>query len=303
MFTSFKRIIKFGWQGFWRNKNLSLQVIFIMVVSVCAITFFFLFEKVSSFLIEQSEKKMDISVYFQKDTPEEKILGLKEELTGLYGQVKSVEYISKQMAQEVFIEKHQDDKFYLEALEQVGANPFLPSLSIEAVSPQQYAFIANFLQEGESNSFIEKVSYSKNKQVIDQLFYITSSVKKAGLVVGIIIALLAILITFNTIKLTIFSLKEEITTSRLVGASNWFIAGPFLVQGILYALFSVVIFNIVFIIFAVFLNSRLQVLFLDFNLLAALKHSAVFLGIGQILFTVFCGTVSSFLAARKYLKA
>ncbi len=130
MFTSFKRVLKFGWQGFWRNKNLSLQVIFIMVVSVCAITFFFLFEKVSSFLIEQSEKKVDISVYFQKDTPEEKILGLKEELTGLYGQVKSVEYISKQTAQEVFIEKHQDDKFYLEALEQVGDNPFLPSLSI-----------------------------------------------------------------------------------------------------------------------------------------------------------------------------
>ncbi len=241
-------------------------------------------------------------MYFQKDTPEEKILGLKEELAGLYGQVKSVEYISKQMAQEVFIEKHQDDKFYLEALEQVGDNPFLPSLNIEAISPQQYAFIANFLQERESDSFIEKVSYSKNKQVIEQLFYIISSVKKAGLVAGIAITLLVILITFNTIKLTIFSMREEIITSRLVGASNWFITGPFLVQGILYALFSVVIFDIIFIIFTVFLNSRLQTLFLDFNLLAVIKHSAAYLGVGQLVFTVFCGTVSSFLAARKYLK-
>ena len=152
------------------------------------------------------------------------------------------------------------------------------------------------------NDLIEKVSYSKNKQVINQLFYITSSVEKAGMIVGSALILLVILITFNTIKLTIFSMREEITTSRLVGASNWFIRGPFLVQGILYALFSVVIFDIIFVISAFFLSSKLQVLFLDFNLLATLKHIALYLGIGQVGLTVFCGIVSSFLATRKYLK-
>jgi cell division transport system permease protein len=303
MLTSFKRILKFGWKGFWRNKNLSLQVIFIMIVSVSIITTLFFFSKLTSFLIQESEKRVDIAVYFQKDAPEEKMLNLKNELTAFSEQVESVQYVSKESAQENFIAKHKDDKYYLEALEQVGDNPFLPSLSIKAVSPQYYAFIADFLQTKAKDNLIEKISYSKDKQVIEQLFYITSSVKKAGLIGGIIVSLLAILITFNTIKLTIFSLKEEITTSRLVGASHWFIAGPFFVQGLLYALFSVLIFNALLAGIIIFLHTRLQTLFFDFNLITNIKQSFLYLFSSQILFAFLCATISCLLAVRKYLKA
>lgn len=302
MLTSFKRILKFGWQGFWRNKTLSLQVIFIMGVVVFAISFIFLFEQVGNFLIAQSEKKVDISVYFKKDASEEKMLELKQELSMLSSQVKSVDYISKQEANEIFIEKHKDDKFYLEALSQVQEEPFLASLNIKAFSSENYAFIDNFLQAKQAESFIEKVSYSKNKEVIDQLFYITSNVKKAGLVGGIAVALLVILITFNTIKLTILSIKDEITTSRLVGASNWFIRGPFLVQSVLYALFSVLLLDTIFVLFAIFLNTKMQTLFLDFNLIAVLKQNGFYLFATQLIVTVFLGAISSLLASRKYLK-
>ena len=60
MFTSFKRILKFGAQGFWRNKGLSAQVIFIMMVAVFAVTFSFFFRQLSYFLIEEAQKKVDI---------------------------------------------------------------------------------------------------------------------------------------------------------------------------------------------------------------------------------------------------
>ncbi|MDD5433253.1 MAG: permease-like cell division protein FtsX [Candidatus Pacebacteria bacterium] len=302
MFTSFKRIIKFGLLGFWRNKNLSLQVIFIMGVVVGTITFLFLFEQFSNFLIQQSERKVDISVYFKKDASEESILNLKEQLNGLSGQVEEVTYISSQEANEIFIAKHQDDKFYLEALGQVEGSPFLPSLNIKAFSSASYAYIDNFLQNEQTNNLVEKISYSKNKQVIDQLFYITSSVKKAGLVGGIAVALLVILITFNTIKLTIFSLRDEISISRIVGASNWFISGPFLVQSILYGIFAVVIFDAIFVGVILFLNTKLQVLFLDFNLITILKNNGWYLLLAQIGTVLFLGAVSSFLASRKYLK-
>ncbi|MDO8524413.1 MAG: permease-like cell division protein FtsX [bacterium] len=302
MLTSFKRILKFGWQGFWRNKTLSLQVIFIMGVVVFAISFIFLFEQIGNFLIAQSEKKVDISVYFKKDTPEEKMLELKQELLTLSDQVKSVDYISKQMANEIFTERHKDDKFYLEALGQVQEDPFLASLNIKAFSSGNYAQIDSFLQTKQADSFIEKVSYSKNKEVIDQLFYITSNVKKVGFIGGIAVALLVILITFNTIKLTILSTKDEITTSRLVGASNWFIRGPFLVQSFLYAIFSVLILDIIFVLIVLFLNSKIQTLFLDFNLVAVLKHNGFYLFAVQLIATVFLGAISSLLASRKYLK-
>ena len=302
MLTIFKRILKFGFLGFWRNKSLSLQVIFIMGVVVFSITSIFLFEQVGNFLIDQSEQKVDISVYFKKDATEEAMLNLKQDLIVFTDQVKSVDYISKKEANEIFIEKHKDDKFYLEALSQVQEEPFLASLNIKAFSPGQYAFIDEFLQSKESENIIEKVSYSKNKQVIDQLFYITSNVKRAGLVGGIGIALLVILITFNTIKLTILSLRDEITTSRLVGASNWFIRGPFLVQSILYAVASVIIFDVIFVGFVVFLNSKMQTLFLDFNLVSVLKSNGLYLILVQLVCTISLGAVSSFLASRKYTK-
>ena len=302
MLTIFKRIIKFGFLGFWRNKSLSLQVIFIMGVVVFSITSIFLFEQVGNFLIDQSEKKVDISVYFKKDTTEETMINLKQELIAFTSQVKSVDYISKKEANEIFIERHKDDKFYLEALNQVQEEPFLASLNIKAFSPGQYAFIDEFLQSKEAENIIEKVSYSKNKQVIDQLFYITSSVKSAGLFGGIGIALLVILITFNTVKLTILSMKDEIRTSRLVGASNWFIRGPFLVQSILYAVASVIIFDAIFVGFVVFLNVKMQTLFLDFNLVSVLKSNGLYLILFQLACTIFLGAVSSFLASRKYTK-
>ncbi|MDD5738646.1 MAG: permease-like cell division protein FtsX [Candidatus Pacebacteria bacterium] len=302
MFTSFKRILKFGWQGFWRNKTLSLQVIFIMGVVVFAISFIFLFEQIGNFLITQSEEKVDISVYFKKDATEEAMLNLKQELLTLTDQVKSVDYISKKEANEIFIEKHKDDKFYMEALDQVQEDPFLASLNIKAFSSDKYAFIDEFLKAKEPEGIIEKVSYSKNKEVINQLFYITSNVKKAGFVGGIGIALLVILITFNTIKLTIISIKDEITTSRLVGASSWFIRGPFLVQSILYAIASVIIFDAIFAGCVIFLNDKMQTLFLDFNLVSVLKSNGAYLLLAQIACTIFLGSISSFLASRKYLK-
>jgi len=303
MLTILKRILKFGFLGFWRNKNLGLQVIFIMSVVVFAITFIFLFEQVGNFLISQSEKKVDISVYFTKDATEESMLNLKEQLLVLTKQVKSVDYISKREANEIFVERHKDDKFYLEALNQVQEEPFLASLNIKAFSSDSYAEIAEFLKNKEQEGgIIEKISYSKNKEVIDQLFYITSNVKKAGFLGGIAIAFLVILITFNTIKLTILSTKDEITTSRLVGASNWFIRGPFLVQSILYSLVSVVVFDVIFVGFTIFLNAKMQTLFLDFNIVSVLKSNGFYLFLTQFGATVFLGAVSSLLATRKYLK-
>ena len=97
-------------------------------------------------------------------------------------------------------------------------------------------------------------------------------------------------------------MKDEIRTSRLVGASNWFIRGPFLVQSILYAVASVIIFDAIFVGFVIFLNVKMQTLFLDFNLVSVLKSNGLYLILFQLACTIFLGAVSSFLASRKYTK-
>ena len=302
MCTSFKRILKFGWQGFWRNKALSAQVIFIMMITVFVLTSLFVFKQISGFMIEEAQKKVDVSVYFKKEVVESRILEVKEKIETFSNEIERVDYVSTESAKESFIEKHKDDALYMTALANVEGNPFFASLNISAKTSDQYAYIASFLEEAPYVSLIEKVSYNKNREVIDKLFGIASNIEKGGLVLSIFFAILVLLITFNTVKLSIFSSKREIATRKLVGASNWFIRGPFLVQSILYALASVIIFDVIFVGFVVFLNSKMQTLFLDFNLVSVLKSNGLYLILVQLVCTISLGAVSSFLASRKYTK-
>ncbi len=302
MLVSFKRITQFGWQGFSRNKSLTAQVIFIMMVAVFVVTFLFLFKQVSVFLIEETQAKVDISVYFKKDTTEDKILELKEQLVNFSEKIEAVSYTSSEEAYEVFIQGHNSDSFFLDALEQVDGNPFLASLDIKATSPEQYSYVASFLEENVFSDLVEKVSYNQSKGVIDKLFEITSNIELAGMALSVFFALLVVLVTFNTIRLSITSSKRELSTRRLVGASNWFIRGPFLVQSALYAIFAVIIFDAIFLAVALFLNSQLKALLLDFNLLRYLQSNFLVLLLMQIVFCLVLATASSWLAVRKYLK-
>ena len=161
MCTSFKRILKFGWQGFWRNKALSAQVIFIMMITVFVLTSLFVFKQISGFMIEEAQKKVDVSVYFKKEVVESRILEVKEKIETFSNEIERVDYVSTESAKESFIEKHKDDALYMTALANVEGNPFFASLNISAKTSDQYAYIASFLEEAPYVSLIEKVSYNK----------------------------------------------------------------------------------------------------------------------------------------------
>lgn len=303
MFLTLKRVLKFSWQSFYRNKALTLQVVFILFVLVFTSTFLFLFNEFSNFLIKGAESKVDVSVYFKQETAETKVLEIKNQLESLEGIVSKVAYISKDEAENIFIEKHQDDPDYLEALNQVEGNPFFSSLNISAFSPGNYEYLADFFAQEPLVQSVEKISYNRNKVVIERLFAVVSNIKRAGLVLTIFFALLASLITFNTIKLSIFSIKREITTRRLVGADSWFIRGPFLGQAVFYAVTALLIFDLLFAIVVLFLNSQLEALLLDFNLMSLLVvKKGILLLLIQLGFTLTIALVSSWFAVRKYLK-
>ena len=143
MFTLLKRILKASWLNFRRNIGLSLATIFILLITISLITYLFLFRQISQFLIAELEAKVDISVYFREDSPEEEILKAEDELSKM-SEVKEVEYISQEMAREKFIQKHKDNPLLMASLEEIGENPFLASLNIKAQKPEQYETLANF---------------------------------------------------------------------------------------------------------------------------------------------------------------
>jgi len=302
MLTSLKRILKFSWVGFLRNKTLVLEVIFVMTISISLITCFFMFQGISEFLINYLQDKADISVYFNQNTSEQEIVKVEEALYQFSNEIESVEYISQAKALQIFTETHKNDPDSLEALEQVGDNPFLPSLVIKAHDPIYYIQISNFLSQDSFKDVINKIPYYDNKKVIDRLSGITDTIKTITIVLGLILGLLAVLITFNTIKLTIFASKDEISTMRLVGASNWFIKGPFVIQGILYGVISILIVDILFFIFFIFFSPKLQIFFSGFNLFDYFQAKCASLFLIQVIFIGIVSIISTLLALDKHLK-
>jgi len=304
MFTSIKRIFKSGWQSFSRDGDIAAANIFIMTMTILLATSLFLFKDISQILISAIREKADISVYFKTAAQEEDILNIQGELSKI-PEVKDVEYVSKEKALEDFIQRHKDNQVLMGSLEEVGGNPFLAALNVRAFEPSQYQAVVNFLDatlEPVYQNLIEKVDYYQRKPVIERIFALTSGAGKVGISLSIVLAIVAILVAFNTIRLAILNQAEEIKIQRLVGASNWFIRGPFLVQGAISGIISTLISLLIFALICWFLGPKIEFLFSGLNVWKFFTGNFFTIILIQLSTGILLGAISSSIAIRKYLK-
>jgi cell division transport system permease protein len=300
MFISLKRIIRSGLQNFFRNSSQSGATVFILTITVISLSFLFLFHYFSQFIIEELRKKADISVYFKEEVLPEEILKIKSEIEKL-PETKEVKYVSKEKALEKFIERHKNEPILLESLEELGENPFLASLNVKFGKAPQYEKVTNFLATA-YGQIIEKIDYHQRKPVIDKIFNLTSTIKKVGIIFILVSAFLVILVAFNTIKLAILNSRQEIQIMKLVGASNWFVRGPFLIQGIITGIFAVLISLLIFSLVCYFISPKVLKLFPELNIFDYFLANFWQLVLIQIGSGVGLGVISSLIAIRKYLK-
>lgn len=300
MITSLSRIIKFGWQNFWRNKWLAAATIIIMVMSLLVFESLILFSVVTKTAIDILKEKIDISVYFKPATPEQEILNIKKIIEN-FEEVEIVEYISKERALAVFKEKHQDDPTIKQAIEELEENPLSALINIKAKDPQQYSVIADKLDNNEWRPLIQKVTYRQNQVVIDRLGKIIDLGNKAGLIITIVLALVAIVVTFNTVGLAIYSNRDEIGIMRLVGAPNAFITGPYMVEGIIYGIIGAVVSTLIIWGVVAWGAPYLRFFLSELDLTAYFQKNFWALFGYQLLFGILLGVISSNFAIRKYL--
>lgn len=304
MFILIKRILKSGWLSFSRDGGLAAATCLIMLIPIFLATSLFLLKDVSQFLISTVQEKADISVYFKESASEEDILKVEEEISEI-PEVKSVKYVSKEEALESFVQRHKDEPVLMESLEEVGGNPFLAALNIKAFQAQQYQAVANFLDDTLSpplKDLVEKVDYYQRKPVIERIFALTSGMGKAGISLSVVLAIVAILVAFNTIRLAISNQKEEIKVQRLVGASNWFIRGPFLVQGVISGIFATIICLLIFTLICWFLSPKIEILFSGLNIWRYFTGNFFTIILIQLVTGIGLGVISSTIAIRRYLK-
>lgn len=305
MWTGFKRTVRSGFVGFWRNAFVSLAAIFVMIVTLFIIGSVLFLGQLLDASLEQVKNKVDINVYFVTDAKEEDILALQLSLRGL-PEVEDVTYTNREEALRQFEERHVNDELTLQALDELGDNPLGAALSIRAKETSQYEGIAAFLEEkreqtSQETGFIDKVNFFQNKAAIDKLTSIINAVESASFIATIVLVAASVLITFNTIRLAIYTSKEEITVMRLVGAGNAFIRGPFILQGIMYGIISGVVTLVLFYPITLWLGDATEAFFLlnIFNYYVT-NFGYIFLiivGSGIVL-----GAVSSGLAIARHLK-
>ncbi len=302
--TTFKRIIKAGFLNFKRGGLVSWAAVLVVTITLSVITFIIFLQAVLYFSLTQIKDKVDVTIYFTTSAPEDKIISLKSSLEQL-PEVASVSYTSAEESLKIFRDRHQNDYPTIQALDEIGNNPLGGHLNIKAKEVSQYESIVNFLKSDDSlilgsSSIVDKVNYYQNKSVIDKLNAIISGAQKLGFLVTLLLVIISIIITFNTIRLTIFISKEEIGVMRLVGASKMHVRGPFMIEGTIYGIIATLITLILFWPITAWLGRNMtSFLGIDmynyyisnfFRIFAILLLSGIILGI-----------VSSFLAIRKYL--
>ncbi len=300
-----KRIVRGGFLNFVRNGFVSLSSVLVMTITLSVITIIILSQAVLNFSLSQLQDKVDVTVFFTVGASESEILGIQSQLQQL-PEVASVDYISADQALENFRERHSTDYLTLQALEELDENPLGATLNIQAIEASEYEQIANFLESGDalaSNQkvIIDKVNYFQNKLVIDRLISITEGAKRLGVGITIVLVLISVIITFNTLRLNIYIAREEIGVMRVVGAENHYIRGPFMIEGMIYGIVSAFITMLIFYPITLWLGANMSD-FLGINLNTYYFSNFFQLFVITAVFGMLLGIVSSFLATRAYLK-
>ncbi|MFA5736938.1 MAG: permease-like cell division protein FtsX [Candidatus Paceibacterota bacterium] len=298
-----KRIFKFGIVNFWRNGLVSFASVLAMTVTLSVVGGLFLANNYMTSALNEVKSKVDISISFKVDTSLDNIDDLKEDLSFL-PEVKEIIYSSRESELANFREKHKDNEILMQSLNEVG-NPFGARLNILAVDPSQYDVITHFI-ENKTNpdlggqQIVDQISYKKD--VVDKLLRLIETSKKISFGISFVLALLAILVVFNTISLAIYTSREEISVMRLVGASNFYVKGPFVIEGVIAGILSS------FISLAILYPATIWVRDLTAGVYGGVNLVSFYLdNFGKIFIILFLtgislGLIASFWATRRYAK-
>jgi len=305
MLTGIRRVAKAGFVGFWRNAYVSIASVFVIMVALFVIGTSMFLDQLLTTSLTQLQQKVDINVYFVPSAPQTDIDAIRSAVEAL-PDVSAVVYTSREEALSKYRERNQNDEIAMQALAELDDNPLGANIAILANQTSQYESINLFLeekrdQESAQNPVIDEINYPRNKEAIDTLTDIIDGVEFASLVTMIILILAATLITFNTIRLAIYTAREEISIMRLVGASNMFIRGPFMLQGLMYGLVAGVITLIIFYPIMVYLGP-ITAAFFEFNIFTYFVSNFSYIFLVLIGSGMALGLVSSTLAVARYLR-
>lgn len=309
MWLQFKRTFKAGIQNFKHNVWLAVAT-----VGVIAIALFIINMQVSNIfannlLLEDIQDEVNVSVYLNQDVSDEDAHKIEKKVKN-YPEVERVIYISKEDRLEKFSADEKGNKIIEEVMGELE-NPFGITLNIKAHNSDDYNKISENIKNDEYKEKIESINYEEHEGVINGLNNEIKSSQKMAMIIGIILSIIAILVTFNTIQITIYTHRKEIEIMKLVGGSNLYVMGPFIWEGVFYGIIAALVAigaSYTYLYFIISDNSGNTVLslsnakFIKQFLEMYFMNNIILIISAQFLAGVSLGVISSLITIRKYLR-
>ncbi len=299
---SFLRVIKFAFQDMVRNSGLSAMTILILVLMLLSVNTLVIINVITGEAVKTIKEQIDVSVYFNEDSTVEEI----EEVTSYvdsFPEVVDIKYLSEEEVLASFREQHADNPEIIAALDELGENPLGSTMIIRTREPKDYKKIITALSVPEYETIIEAKTFGDTEKAIERINIITTQVERFGVALSALFAFIAFLIIFNTIRVAIYTQRSEISIKKLVGASNWFVQGPYIIESFIFTIISIAITGGLILLSLRFLDPYVEIVFGKTAMLATYYQTHFWLLLLiHFVSVLFLTVLSSILAMRKYLR-
>jgi len=240
MFLSIFRVFKFSFQNFWRNFWLSTVTVSILTLALLSVNFFVGLQAILDKSIYALEGKINVTVYFQQTAQDVDIQKFVSQMKAL-PEVASADLISKDDALNRLKERYQADPNIQESIKELEENPLTASLIIRGKTLEGYTAILATIDNPQNQTLIERRTFDDRTRLIERIQTLKANARSIGMAVTIFLAIIAALIVMNTIRITIYTRRREVGIMKLVGATNWFVRAPLIIEALMYSIVSMVI--------------------------------------------------------------
>ncbi|MGM9562373.1 MAG: permease-like cell division protein FtsX [Phascolarctobacterium sp.] len=292
-FSTKEYFVKETYKSIRRNGFMSFASISTVAVSLLVLGMFLMIFLNTNNLAQYLESQVQVSVYMQDNATGQELAAVKEKLTKMPGVVK-VTQVSKTEALARFKKRLGDQDQLLNSLGK--ENPFPNSFEVQVDNPERIKMLTPQIGQ------LPKVETAKfGQEVVEHLFQLTKILRFGGILLVVFLAMATLFIISNTIRLTVFARRKEVIIMKYVGATDWFIRWPFLLEGMTLGFFGAVI---AFILINSIYSGLLERIHATLAFLPLLPSSPLLLYVD--LFLLFAGTgigaLGSYISLRKFLR-
>ncbi len=285
-----------------RNLGLSFMTVFILVLMLLSVNTLWSMDAVTKEAVGLVKNEVTVSFYLNPSISDKDVTTLQSYIAS-YQEVQSVHVLSREDVLKSFQQRHQFSGEVLQALGELGSNPFGPTIVVQTKEPGDYKKIIQALDTPDYDKIIDGKSFEGHEEALDRIQTITNKIEQVGLGMSLLFALIAFLIIFNMVRVAINTQRTEISIKRLVGASNWFIRAPYLVQSVFFTLLSISLTAAIMYFACRWLDTYLGVVFPNnFSLSVYYNTHLIFLFGLQTVAVLLLTVLSSSLAMRRQLK-